>query len=461
MARKKKKTVSKQKSIGAIPVVRPNVAGIDLGSQSHFVAGPVCSGPETNIKEFGTTTPQLKALADWLKAQGVESVAMESTGVYWIPIYEILESRGFEVLLVNARHLGNVPGRKTDVVDCQWIQMLHSCGLLKGSVRPNDEICALRALKRQCTNYVHERTKAVQWMQKSMDQMNIKVHHAVTDITGKTGMSIIRAIVAGERDPIKLAAYRDERCKKSHEYIAECLTGNWRDEHLFNLKMALTHYDHIQSMIDLYNSKLFEKIEHLQPLESKDMRVPTHPNSVKEKAIRKHDDHGMREALWRLSRVDLCRIDGISAERALIILTEVGSDLSAFDNEKKFAAWLGLSPKYGVSGGKPLPKKKKATMGASRIATGLRMGGMSLRNSKTALGAYFRRISRHKGFAVAVFATARKLSSLIYRMLRYGVDYVDIGEHEYEMQFMERRLAGLKSSALAMGYSLVQNVAAG
>jgi hypothetical protein len=291
-------------------------------------------------------------------------------------------------------------------------------------------------------------------MQKSMDQMNIKVHHAVTDITGKTGMSIIRAIVAGERNPLNLALLRDKRCKKSYEYIAECLTGNWRKEHLFNLEMALNHYDHIQSMIELYNSKLLEEIEQLQPKESKGENVPTHPNPVKEKAIKKRKDQVMREALWRLGGVDLCRIDGINAECAQIVLTEVGLDLSSFETEKKFAAWLRLSPKYGVSGGKPL-KKKKAGMGSSRIATALRMGAMSIRNSKTALGAYFRRISRHKGFAVAIFATARKLSALIYRMLRYGTDYVDVGEEEYEMQFMKRRLKGLKSSALAMGYSLI------
>lgn len=455
MLKKREKKTKKQKPITAIPIIRPNVAGIDLGSRTHFVAGPV-RPDQTNVEEFGTTTSELHKLADWLEEQGVESVAMESTGVYWIPIYEILESRGFEVLLVNARHLGNVPGRKTDVIDCQWIQILHSCGLLKGSFRPDDAICALRALKRQCANLVHERTKAVQWMQKAMVQMNIKVHHAVTDITGTTGMSIIRAIVSGERDPIKLASYRDKRCKKSHEEIVECLTGNWRDEHLFNLEMALRHYDHLESMIEIYNAQLLAGIERLQPLESKNESVPVHPNPIKEKAIQKRDDHMMREALWRLSGVDLCRIDGISAECAQIILTEVGPDLSAFDTEKKFAAWLRLSPKYGVSGGKQL-KKKKATMGATRVATGLRMGAMSLKNSKTALGAYFRRISRHKGFAVAVFSTARKLSALIYRMLRYGVDYVDIGEQAYEAQFMKRRLEGLKSSAKAMGYTLIPN----
>ena len=453
MSRTRKKKPGKQTDTSAIPVIRPNVAGIDLGSQFHCVAGPVRLG-EMNVQEFGTTTSELNRLADWLEEQGVVSVAMESTSVYWIPIYELLESRGFEVLLVNARHLGNVPGRKTDVVDCRWIQLLHSCGLLKGSFRPNESICALRALKRQCTNFVHERIKAVQWMQKSMDQMNIKVHHAVTDITGKTGMAIIRAIVAGERDPFKLAQHRDKRCKKSYEEIAEYLTGNWREEHLFNLEMALNYYDHLESMIETYNTKIIKEIERLQPSENENKSVPPHPNPVKERDIQRRGDQDLREALWRMTGIDLCRIDGISSECAQIIITEVGPDLSAFDTEKKFAAWLRLSPNYGISGGKPL-KRKKSSMGASRIAIALRMGAMSLKKSKTALGAYFRRISRRKDAAVAAFATARKLSSLIYRMLRYGVDYVDIGEQEYEKQFLKRRLEGLKSSALSMGYSLI------
>lgn len=454
MPGQKKKRMKKQKPITALPVIRANVAGIDLGSRSHWVAGPACQDDKANVEEFGTTTTQLNALADWLEEQGIVSVAMESTSVYWIPIYELLESRGIEVLLVNARHLGNVPGRKTDIIDCQWIQMLHSCGLLKGSFRPDEAICALRAVKRQCANLINSRSKAVQWMQKALDQMNIKVHHAVTDITGKTGMAIIRDIVAGERDPSKLALHRDKRCKKSLKEIAEHLTGNWRDEHLFNLEMALKHYDHLQSMIECYEAKLIKEIEHLQPEERKEQNVPVHINPVKEKDIRRRGEQAMREALWRLTGVDLCRIDGISAECAQITISEAGFDLSAFSNEKKFAAWLRLAPRYGVSGGKPL-KKKKGSMGASRIAVALRMGAMSLKNSKTALGAYLRRISRRKGFAAALFATARKLAILVYRMLRYGMDYVDLGEQAYEQQFQKRRLAGLKASAASMGYKLI------
>jgi transposase len=232
----------KKDDVAALPVLRPNVAGIDIGSTMHWVCGPAQADGIPNVKTFGTTTPDLNALADWLTGQGVESVAMESTYVYWIPLHEILEARGIEVVLVNARHFRYVPGRKTDMKDCQWIQLLHSCGLLKGSFRPAEEICALRALQRQMDNLVEERTRCVQWMQKSLDQMNVQVHRAVTDLTGKTGMAIVRAIVAGERDPSKLAAYRDQRCKKTISEIAKHLYGNWRDEHLYNLGSALRLY---------------------------------------------------------------------------------------------------------------------------------------------------------------------------------------------------------------------------
>lgn len=449
----RKKKSKKQILATAMPVIRANVAGIDLGSRSHWVAGPVCKGEPANVQEFGTTTSRLNELADWLEEQDVESVAMESTSVYWIPIYELLESRGIEVLLVNARHLGNVPGRKTDVLDCQWIQLLHSCGLLRGSFRPDEAICVLRTLKRQCAGLVEERTKYIQWMQKALTQMNVQVHHAVTDITGHTGLSIIRSIVEGERDPQKLALHRDKRCKKSIDEIAEHLTGNWRKEHLFNLETSLRLYDQIQEMIESYEAKMIEEMTHLYPDERREEQVPSHPNPVKEKNIQRRGDKKMREALWRLTGKDLCRIDGISAQSALIMVTEVGFDLSAFDTEKKFVSWLRLSPRHGISGGKPLKKKKGGT-GATRVATVLRLSAMALKNSKTALGAYFRRISRHKGFNVAMFATARKLATLIYRMLRYGADYVDTGEQAYEKQFLERRLSGLKASAKSMGYEI-------
>lgn len=454
-SRKKNNAKSKKRKWSPVlPVLRPNVAGIDIGSKSHFVAGPIPDDESQNVKEFATTTPQLNELADWLTDQDVVSVAMESTGVYWIPVYEILVSRGFEVLLVNATQISNVPGRKTDVLDCQWIQILHSCGLLRGSFRPDDAICELRALKRQWSNLVEERTKSVQWMQKSLDQMNVQVHHAVTELTGKTGMSIIRAIIAGERDPKKLALNRDKRCKKSVEEIAEHLTGNWRSDHLFNLRMALQMYDQLLEMINGYEAELIRKVEELVPPERKGEALPPHPNPMKEKVIKLRGDQEMRQTLWRFSGVDLTRIDGINVGVAQLVLTEIGLKLDNFPNEKKFVSWLRLSPRHSVSGGKPL-KQKKNSMGATRVAGALRMAALSLKSSSTALGAYYRKISRRKGATIAIFATARKLATLIFRMLRYGQDYVDIGEEAYEEQFKQNRLAALKSTAMSLGYKIV------
>lgn len=437
-----------------LPVIRSHVAGIDLGSREHWVCGPARPDGNPNVQVFGTTTPQLNELADWLLEQDVESVAMESTGVYWIPVYELLESRGIEVVLVNARELKNVPGRKTDMKDCQWIQRLHGCGLLRGSFRPGEAICALRAIHRQWENLIAERTKAVQWMQKALDQMNVQVHRAVTDITGTTGMAIVRAIIAGERNPQTLAAFRHGRCKKSLDEIAEHLTGTWRPEHLFNLEMAVAFYDSIQAMIATYEARLQKQVEALQPPERKDQPPPSHPNPVKEKAIRGRGEQEGRQTLWRFAGVDLTRIDGVSTGTAQVVLTEVGMDLSAFPSEKDFVSWLRLCPRTPISGGKPLSKKRKG-MGATRVAGVLRMAALSLSRSKTALGAYFRRVARKNDGAVAVFATARKLATYIYRMLRYGQDYVDIGEQAYEAQFQNRRLQGLKASAKSLGFTLV------
>jgi transposase len=444
-----------KKSTGtSLPVLRPDVAGIDLGSCEHWVCGPDRGDGKANVQVFGTTTAQLEQLAQWLEDQGVQSVAMESTHVYWIPLYELLESRGFEVLLANARQLHNVPGRKTDMADCQWLQRLHACGLLRGSFRPDEAICRLRALQRQIGNLVEERTRAVQWMQKALDQMNVQVHRAVTDITGKTGMAIIRAIVGGQRDPATLAEFRDRRCKKSKQAIAEHLTGTWREEHLFNLGSALRIFDGIEQEIARYDEKLCQELEALQPPERRDEQVPAHPNPLKESAIKRRGDQALRTELWRAAGVDLTRIDGISSAAARTIITEVGLDLSSFPTEKDFVSWLRLCPRRPISGGKQLSKRPNGT-GANRISGILRMCAKPLVRSQTALGAYYRRLARRKEGKVALFATARRLAELVYRMLRFGQDYVDEGAEAYEARFQVNRLAGIERAAEQMGYTLV------
>lgn len=447
---------SKKRSVPL--TARPNVGGIDIGSREHFVCVPAGEADEVDIRSFGTTTAQLELLAEWLTELRIESVAMESTSVYWIPLHEILEARGIEVLLVNARQLSNVPGRKTDVVDSQWLQTLHSLGLLRGSFRPRDEIVQLRSLQRQQVNFVEERTRCVQWMQKALDQMNVHVHHAVTDITGSTGLAIIRAIVDGQRDPAQLAKLRDRRCRKSEKEISEHLRGHWRDDHLFNLKSALQAFDMIDGLIRAYDQHLLDKLTLLQASERQDEKVPRHPNPTKEKAIQRKGDQALRTTLWRFAGVDLTRIDGIGAGVATIILTEIGPNLAAFPTEKHFVSWLRLCPRVAISGGKPL-KKRRNGLGANRVAGALRMCATAVQRSKSALGAEFRRIARFKGAAVAVFAIARKLATLVYRMLRYGHDYIDIGEQAYDQRLEARRLAGLTAAASSLGYQLVRHEA--
>jgi transposase len=440
-------------------VIREQVAGIDLGSSEHWVCCPNRETKEKIVRPFTTTTPELECLADWLESEQIESVAMESTGVYWIPLYELLESRGLEVVLVNARELKHVPGRKTDLQDCQWIQLLHSCGLLRGSFRPSEMICQWRTLERERSGGAGLAAQAVQMMQKALDQMNVQVHRAVTDLTGQTGMAMVRAIVGGERDPFRLASFRDRRCRKSEAEMAEHLTGNWRDEHLFNLAKALQWYDFLQGQLADYEQEIARVLETLQPAERAEREPGPHPNPTKQRVLNKRGEEQRRTELWRVCGVDLTRIDGIASPAAQIILSEIGLDLSAFPTEKHFVSWLRLSPKTAYSAGKPLRKRHKGT-GSTRVSNVLRMAALSLKHSASALGAYFRYIARRKGGGTAVFATARKLAQYIYRMIRFGQDYVDEGAEAYEARYRIKRLQSITNTAKQMGYILVPMEAA-
>ena len=449
----KGKRVSVKRAEGKLSVTRPKVAGIDLGSVEHYVACPPREG-QANVKSFGTTTPELAALADWLQAEGVESVAMESTGVYWIPLYELLEQRGIEVVLVDARQMKHVPGRKTDMIDCQWLQLLHSCGLLRGAFRPADAFCQLRAVVRQKATLIDEQADWLRRMQKSLDQMNVRVHRAVADISGATGMAMIRAIVAGQRDPKKLAGLRSERCARTLAEMIEELTGNWRDDHLFNLKEALTMYDFILVRIAAYEGEI-ERILKELALQPALGLAPEPSNSNKKKSLRARGQEPLRQALYGACASDITSIDGVSTATAEVVLSEIGPDLSAFPTERHFVSFLRLSPKLAISGGKPIRKRPKGTA-STRVGAALRMAALTLRNSKTALGGAYRRLARRKGPSVAVFATARKLAILIYRMLRYGTAYVDQGLQAYEQRFQEAKLRMCQQIANQFGYKVIR-----
>src|SRR5712691_1060919 len=443
--------------VEGLPVVRPNVAGIDLGSTNHWVCAPKSDGAGREVEQFGATTPELEKMVEWLKERNVESVAMESTGVYWIPPHEILGRHGLEVVLVNTRELARVPGRKkTDRVDCKWIQRLHSCGLLPGSFRPKEQVCMLRTLVRDKGNLVAEAGDWLRRMQKSLDQMNVRVHRAVSDLDGATGMAILRAIVKGERDARQLAKLRDRRCQKSEEEIAEQLSGHWREDHLFSLQQALKMYDAVQERIAEYEREILRKLAEMERDDCRGQRTPTSNHPQKAKAIRKRGEEPLRQALYRMSGVDLTAIDAIGVGTVEVVLSEYGADLSRFATEKQFVSHITLAPRQAVSGGKPVKKKKRGSA-STRVAAALRMAALSLRHSETALGAYYRRMSRRIGGDVAVFATARKLATLIYRLLRWGQPYVDEGAEAYENRYRQARIQRLAATAKDLGYQLTPN----
>lgn len=430
-----------------------NAAGIDIGSKSHFVAVPVGSDGEP-VREFECFTADLHRLADWLISCSVTTVAMESTGTYWIPVFEILESRGLEVKLVNARHVKNVPGRKTDVLDCQWLLQLHTYGLLEGAFRPVEQICALRAYIRHRMNQVRYSSVHIQHMQKALTQMNLLLHNVVSDITGVTGMRIIKAILDGERDTQVLATMRDKRCKNSVATIAKSLQGNYRPEHLFSLKQAVETFEFYQSQIadcDREIETLLAKFNSVT-----DDKRPTHPEDSAASKKQSASIFNLKNELYRVTGVDLTRIDGIDSTTALKVISETGVDMSRWKSEKHFASWLGLSPGSKISGGKRLSGKTKPVV--NRAAMALRMAASSLYRSSCALGAYYRRMKARLGGPKAITATAHKLARLVYSMLKNGTEYTDIGQEYYEQNYKSRVLKNLKKRAQQLGYELVEAI---
>ena len=430
--------------------IKPNAAGIDCGSRDHHVAVPADRDPEP-VRRFKTLTPDLYRLVDWLVACGIDTVAMEATGVYWVPLYEILEARGVEVVLVNARHVKNVPGRKTDVVDCQWLQELHTVGLLRGSFRPSADIASLRAYLRHRETLVQGAATHIRRIQKALVLMNVQLHHVITDITGRTGMQVVRDIARGVTDPQALAAHRDYRCRASEDEIAAALTGNYRREHVFVLRQNLELYDSHQHQIGACDEAIEARLQHLAAKQA----LPGTPLPVARRRQRPKNEprFDIRSPLHRLSGADLTQIHAVGPYTALRLIAEIGTDMTRWPSEKHFTSWLTLAPTNKITGGRLISSRTLPS--ANRAAAMLRMCAMSVGRTSTALGAFYRRLAYRVGKAKAITATARKLAILVYRVLRGDIDYADPGVDAYEAQHRTRALRNLRTRAQQLGLGVI------
>jgi transposase len=439
-----------------LPVLHADAAGIDIGASELFVAVPADRDADP-IRSFATFTQDLNALADWLQRCGVRSVAMESTSVYWIPVYQILESRGFEVYLVNAHHVKNVPGRKTDVSDCQWIQYLHSVGLLRGSFRPPAAICAIRSLWRHRASLIQMAAEHVLHMQKALDQMNVQIHRVLNDITGVSGLKIIDAILAGQRDPLTLARLCHGGVKNSEDTIAKSLEGDYRPEHLFALRQSLAAFRYYQQLVAEVDHEMADHLGELETAATAEVEPPQrtkHSHYQRRRYEPKSFD--LRAELYRIFGVDLTNVPGISAITAQTILCEIGTDVSQFRNASAFASWLGLCPEKKISGGKVLNTKSRRVR--SRVAIALRMGAQSLHHAKDYLGEFFRRITRKLGKPQAITATAHKLARIIYHLLSTREPYNEGMFHKCEEETLKRAELRLRKHAAQLGFQIVPAV---
>lgn len=432
-----------------LDVVHPNAAGIDIGNSEHYVAIAPDKSDEP-VRKFGCFTHDLRELAQFLKAHGIRSVAMQSTGVYWIPLYDVLEEEGFEVYLINARDTKNLPGRKSDVQESQWLLKLHTYGLLRNSFRPTSEIRVLRTFWRQRGEHVQTAGECVQRMQKSLTQMNLQLANVISDIMGVTGQKILRAVLTGERDAEKLAEMRHAGIHASREEIVASLTGNWRAELLFALKQEMDRYDFCQRQI----AECDEEIErHLGTLPARPKKAdsPDQPSPAqkKKRAGGNSPSFALDKELVRITGVDFTRIEGINVMTAQTILSEVGLDMSKWKSEAHFASWLGLCPNNSVTGGKVLQRGTRKVV--NRAATAFRIAASTLRRSDSYLGAQFRRFRARLGAPKAITAMAHKMAHLFYRMLRYGQEYVDRGQQFYQDKHRQQQIALLNKKAAQLG----------
>jgi transposase len=437
--------------------VNPHAAGVDIGAQEIVACVPDGNAQQI-VRPFGTYTADLQSLADWFVDRGIETVAMEATGVYWIPLFEELAARGFRCCLISAQSIKRVPGRKSDVLDCQWIQTLHSDGLLSASFRPDADLVALRTLLRHRAQLIEHRAPHVLHMQKALLQMNSQLSQALSDVTGDTGQRIIRAIVAGERDPHPLAALRHYRCKKDVHEIALALTGTWREEHLFVLKQTLALFDFYTAQLSACAAQIeraFSVIKpHFEPAPAPPVPAdaPTPPSRKPHAHSKNAPEGNTRAHLLRITGVDLVAVHGISESLAQTMLAEIGTDMHKWPDDKHFSSWLGLAPKNDISGGKVL--KSRTMKNRHRAAQAFRMAAQSVGRSHWAFGAFYRRLKGRLGPAQALVATAPKIARTVYHMLKYRVPYHDIGAAEYNKRFHERELKYLQKKAATLGYTL-------
>ena len=434
----------------SLECIEPNAAGIDVGATEIYVAVPPDRDAEP-VRCFKTFTSDLQEMAAWLMRCGITTAAMESTGVYWIPPYEVLEGAGIQVCLVNSQHVRHVPGRKSDVSDCQWLQYLHSVGLLKASFRPDAAICALRSLSRHRASLVENAAVHIQHMHKALTQMNLQIHHVLSDITGISGMAIVEAIVGGERDPLRLAALCHAKVHADRQTVIKSLVGYYRPEHLFTLKQSLAayrNYQHLLAECDQEIQRLTGSMSGKIDAESQ----PPHGNSSRQKRRKNQFHFDMRSELHRLFGVDLTEVPGINALTAHTLLAEVGPDLSRFPSAAAFANWLALCPGNKTSGGKILSSKTRPT--SSRAAHALRVAAQTLARSHSYLGNFYRSMRARLGAPQAITATAHKLARIIHHLLTTGAAYNET-VFELEQQKQKIRLQKrLSKQALRLGLQL-------
>lgn len=457
-----------------MPVINPHAAAIDVGATSHWVCVPedaVAEG-ESPVREFGAYTCDLDELVEWLLKCGVKTVVMESTSVYWIPLFQKLEAAGLEVLLVNARHVRHVPGRKSDCKDCQWLQRLHSYGLLNGSFRPSDDICRLRTLMRHRDNLTKACGQQVQHMQKALNYMNIHLHHAVSDLNGETGLRILDAILAGERDPKELVKLRDPQIIRSTvEEMEEALKGDWREEELFVLRQSLENYRHLLKQMESCDAELEKALAKVvaNPATVEKAERPKNPPTAKREGKPKRKKfkilkagtgvkRDLREELTRICGVDLTQVVGLNMLSVLILISEVGVDMSRWRSAKAFCSWLGLCPGNKISGGKILSSHTVHVV--NRVSILLRNVAPAVGRTETWLGIFHRRMRARLGPAGANTATAHKLACIIYHLLRYKEEYIDVDCLIYQEKIRKNRIAKLCKQAEELGFELTKKQAA-